>query len=62
MGGGFPIKAFGNDTRPHGSGEWAVHNVFTECLRNHVPGVSSEMIDQNYGIISIHYGIYTTTI
>jgi len=33
MGGGFPIKAFGNDTCPHGSGEWAVHNVFTECLR-----------------------------
>ena len=41
MGGGFPIKAFGNDTCPHGggetcphgSGEWAVHNVFTGCLQ-----------------------------
>ena len=33
MGGGFPIKAFGNDTCPHGSGEWAVHNVFAEYLR-----------------------------
>jgi len=32
MGGGLPIKAFGNDTCPHGSGEWAVHNVFTEYL------------------------------
>ena len=26
-------EAFGNDTCPHGSGEWAVYNVFTECLR-----------------------------
>jgi len=40
MGGGFPIKAFGNDTCPHGSGEWAVHNVFTECLRFLQPPLS----------------------
>jgi hypothetical protein len=33
MGGGFPIKAFGNDKLVlTEAGEWAVHNVFTECL------------------------------
>jgi len=29
----FPHAFVGNDTCPHRSGEWAVHNVFTECLR-----------------------------
>jgi len=43
MGGGFPIKAFGNDTCPHGSGEWAVHNVFTECLLHPTYGTRTKI-------------------